>query len=190
MVSRLATFIKVTTEELEAANRKLNELAVTDVLAAVGNKTAYFERVRELESHVASGTVRFCVAVFDLNGLKAINDSYGHEAGDRAIVDAADHLKAVFGRENLYRIGGDEFIALLEDVTGEAVQRQFEKLRADIDRTNQHKRPYVVPLSLAMGASAFKAGEDNAYQEVFRRADEAMYRDKMAYYQTHDRKRR
>ena len=190
MVSRMATFIKVTTEELEAANRKLNELAVTDGLTGLGNKNAYFERIRALDARIASGGARFCVAIFDLNGLKEINDNYGHECGDAALTDTASLLKPIFGVNSLFRIGGDEFIAVLEGAELDGVTGQFEKLREKIAEVNRHERPYVLPLAIAMGASAFDPREDKGYQAVFRRADETMYRDKVAYYTTHDRRKR
>lgn len=189
MINRMATFIKATTEELEEANRKLSELAVTDALTGLGNKNAYFEASRRLDGAMAAGLADFCVAVFDLNGLKAINDSYGHECGDIAIADAADILKAVFGRETLYRIGGDEFIAILEGVDRERVLSLFEKLDAALEEAARTKKAYRVALSMSKGLSVYEPDVDREYREVFRRADDAMYADKAEYYRRHDRRR-
>lgn len=85
IINRMATFIKVTTTELEEANRKLSEMAVVDGLTGVGNKTAYLQKIHSLDDEIRRGTASFTVFVFDLNGLKEINDKYGHESGDMAI---------------------------------------------------------------------------------------------------------
>ena len=197
LINRLATFIKATSEELaeankklEEANRRLSELSVTDALTGVGNKAAFFERMRELEAKIETGSAAFSVAVFDLNGLKNINDNYGHECGDAAITDAARALAAVFGGENLYRIGGDEFVAVAEPGAPAEAEELFEQLDAVLAGLNRTERSYRVPLSLSKGMAAFDPAGDEGYKSVLRRADEAMYRDKADYYQRHDRRRR
>lgn len=190
MINRMATFIKATTEELEAANRKLSELAVTDVLTGLGNKNAYFERVRQLDAGIAAKSAAFRVVVLDMNGLKTINDTYSHECGDIAIADVAEALKAVFGREALYRVGGDEFIAILEGAAQDDLGARFDALEIELDKTGTGDRPYRDRLTVSRGAADFLPGRDKEYREVFRRADEAMYEHKAAYYRDHDRRRR
>ena len=189
MINRMATFIKTTTEELEEANRKLRELAVVDAMTGVGNKTAYLEKMRSLDEQISRGRASFSVCVFDLNGLKEINDKYGHECGDIAICDAAEVLKTVFGKERLYRIGGDEFIAILDGMKQSDTDRCFREVEDKILLHNQTERPYKVPLAIAKGAAVFQAGEDKGYRDVFRRADNDMYQKKAAYYVSHDRRR-
>ena len=192
MIRRMVTFIKVTTEELEEtnrqlqeANKKLSELAVMDTLTKVGNKNAYFERVRQIEDDIACGDAKFAVAVFDLNGLKAINDSRGHEVGDLAISKASGALRSVFGSENIYRIGGDEFIAL-QDGKGEDNMRElFIQLDNEIESENE--RDSNLRIGISKGFSVYTAGTE--YKEVVRRADEAMYADKAEYYKRHDRRK-
>ena len=189
MINRMATFIKTTTEELEEANRKLRELAVVDAMTGVGNKAAYLEKMRSLDDQIRRGRASFSVCVFDLNGLKEINDKYGHECGDMAICDAAEVLKTVFGKERLYRIGGDEFIAILDGMKQSDTDRCFGEVEDKILLHNQTERPYKVPLAIAKGAAVFQAGEDKGYRDVFRRADNDMYQKKAAYYVSHDRRR-
>ena len=189
MINRMATFIKATTEELEEANRKLSELAVVDGMTGVGNKTAYLEKMRSLDNQIRRGRASFSVCVFDLNGLKEINDKYGHECGDMAICDAAEILKAVFGKERLYRIGGDEFIAILDGMKLSDTERCFRETEDKILLHNQTERPYKIPLAIAKGSAVFQSGEDTGYRDVFRRADNDMYKKKAAYYITHDRRR-
>ena len=190
MINRMATFIKVTTAELEEANRKLSELAVVDGLTGVGNKTAYLQKIHYLDDEIHRGTASFTVFIFDLNGLKVINDKYGHEYGDMAISDAAEALKAVFGKENLYRIGGDEFIAVFDGMQQPDSERCFRDLEEAMKSQDLTGRPYNEPLAIAKGGAAFCPGEDNEYRDVFRRADKSMYEEKAAYYKAHDRRRR
>ena len=189
MINRMATFIKATTEELEEANRKLSELAVTDGMTGVGNKSAYLERIHNMDRKIGRGDASFTVFMFDLNGLKETNDKYGHECGDMVIVDAAEVLKTVFGRENLYRIGGDEFIAILDDAQEDEAERRFREMDAAVASKNKTERPYKDPLSISKGAAAFHPGEDTEYQDVFRRADQTMYQEKAAYYKAHNRRK-
>ena len=190
IINRMATFIKVTTTELEEANRKLSEMAVVDGLTGVGNKTAYLQKIHSLDDEIRRGTASFTVFVFDLNGLKEINDKYGHESGDMAITDAAEALKEVFGKENLYRIGGDEFIAVFNEMKKPDTERRFADLEQAMKSQNLTGRLYKGPLAIAKGVAAFCPGEDKEYRDVFRRADQSMYEEKTAYYKTHDRRRR
>lgn len=189
MINRMATFIKVTTTELEEANRKLSEMAVVDGLTGVGNKTAYLQKIHSLDDAIRRGTASFTVYVFDLNGLKEINDKYGHESGDMAITDAAEVLKTVFGKENLYRIGGDEFIAVFDGMKKPDTERCFADLEKAMRSLDLTGKLYKEPLAIAKGAAAFCPGEDKEYRDVFRRADQFMYEEKTAYYKTHDRRR-
>ena len=189
MINRMATFIKVTTTELEEANRKLSEMAVVDGLTGVGNKTAYLQKIHSLDDAIRRGTASFTVYVFDLNGLKGINDKYGHESGDTAITDAAEVLKTVFGKENLYRIGGDEFIAVFDGMKKPDTERCFADLEKAMRSLDLTGKLYKEPLAIAKGAAAFCPGEDKEYRDVFRRADQSMYEEKTAYYKTHDRRR-
>ncbi len=160
--------------------------AYIDGMTGVGNKAAYLELVKEINDKIAAGTAAFSIAVFDVNGLKSMNDDYGHETGDRMLVGAAECIQQVFGGENVFRIGGDEFIAVLPDFTAKDVEEAFLKLDSETDRTNREKEPADrAVVSFSKGASTFTPGVDGEFRVVFKRADEAMYRDKDAYYREH-----
>ena len=120
---------------------------------------------------------------------RRLTRGYGHECGDLMIADAADALRTVFGKESLYRIGGDEFAAILEGIPQPDVQRHFLDLEEAIASKNKEDRPYKSQLSVSKGAAIFGVGEDATYQDVFRRADQAMYQEKSVYYATHNRRR-
>ena len=187
MINRMATFITATTDELEEANRRLQELAVRDALTGVWNKTAYFTRIGEINGREQKD---FAAAVFDMNGLKGINDTLGHECGDTALQHVANNLKAVFGENNLYRIGGDEFIAVIDHADSETMTNLFSNLDRELEKFNEQEHIYKCPLSISKGYCVYDSAEDREYIDTFRKADNAMYRDKAEYYKLHDRRRR
>ena len=187
MINRMATFITATTDELEEANRRLHEMAVKDALTGVWNKAAYFSKVAEINSKDKKD---FSVAVFDMNGLKGVNDTLGHECGDTALQHICDNLTIVFGAENLYRIGGDEFIAVIDHADEAKMMELFKKLDLELEIFNKTEHIYKIPLSISKGYSVFNSSEDREYIDTFRKADNAMYRDKAEYYKLHDRRRR
>lgn len=149
-------------------------LAYTDQLTGVKSKHAYREAIEKLENELADGKVKaFGVIVFDLNGLKMINDTRGHEAGDSYIKAGCDLICKKFCHSPVFRIGGDEFVVLLEG--SDYLIR--EGLLADFDsiiEENQVNGEVVV----STGMDIFVPGEDEGYSDVFERADKKMYERK------------
>ena len=159
----------------------VHEKAYIDGMTSVRNKAAYQETVKRLDADIQEGKACFSAAVFDMNGLKEINDSLGHGQGDQALIDASRVLAETFGKERVYRVGGDEFIVIVrEDM--DAYFLEVDKRTAAL---NKEGTSYRFPLSFAKGSSAYIPGKDREFQDVFRRADMAMYEDKAAYYTTH-----
>jgi len=125
-----------------------------------------------------------------MNGLKNINDTFGHECGDIALRHVSDNLTAVFGKENLYRIGGDEFITVIDNADESKMTELFAALDRELEKFNVQEHIYKSPLSISKGYSVYDSDEDSEYIDTFRKADNAMYRDKAEYYKLHDRRRR
>ena len=115
----------------------------------------------------------------DINNLKAINDEHGHRAGDQYIKGCCHMICEVFKHSPVYRIGGDEFAVLLQGSDYVNRKELCQQLRADYERTSAQRdvSPWL-RYSAAVGM-AEKAADDNSVELVFRRADEAMYRDKV-----------
>lgn len=169
----------------------VHEQAYIDGMTGVGNKSAYIELTHETDRIISEGNADFSVAVFDVNGLKTVNDDYGHETGDRMIVGAADCIKRVFGQKNVFRIGGDEFIAVLPDFTEKDMTDAFAKLDLEVERANrENESENGAAISFSKGAATYKKGEDGEFRAVFKRADQAMYLNKDAYYREHGDPRR
>lgn len=165
--------------------------AYMDVLTGMSNQSSYLERVKQLNQEIEAKTAAFTVFIIDLNGLKNMNDDYGHDAGDAAIIDAANVIRAAFPAGELFRIGGDEFAVLLHAGSEEEISARKAAMDEALGVCNQTEKSYGVPLSFSKGAAVFDPARDKEYMDVFRRADQAMYQDKAAFYARNgDRRRR
>lgn len=189
-IGLLASSINSMAGELREYINYIHSQAYMDAMTGVGNKSSYLDTVRVLERKMQEGMADFAVAVFDMNGLKTINDQYGHEIGDRYITDAASVIKGVFGAEHTYRIGGDEFIVILENASKERVSEEFRRFDEKLRELNQQEDYQKEPLAVSKGSGFYDAKEDQAYREVFKKADMAMYQDKSLYYQGRKERRR
>lgn len=158
--------------KMEAANQK----AYKDGLTGVKNKLAYLEALAELEINLENGTLKeYGVVVFDINGLKQINDTLGHEAGDEYIKSACALICTQFDHSPVFRIGGDEFVAILKGSDYEKREELEGSFRKTIDE-NQRNGHVVVSSGLAV----YQPDNDESFNDVFKRADQLMYERKQA----------
>ena len=163
--------------EVEVANEAMKnaqQRANTDALTGVKSKHAYHEREGEINKAIALGTQgAFGVIVCDVNGLKNINDRYGHIHGDFLLKKACDYICTYFKYSPVFRIGGDEFVVLLE---GQDYENRVALL-AEFDLRNENNvgKTNVV---IATGMSEYRPDEDDSYRAVFIRADNKMYKRK------------
>ena len=160
---------EVISAEKKAAN--MEELANHDALTGVRNKTAYNSEIMLVaDSHVG-------LAVIDLNYLKRLNDTHGHDKGDRAIKKLSQLICEVFCNSPVFRIGGDEFVVILRDRDlenySELVNRFNSKLEEMINDSSLEPWEQV---SAALGVALREDGED--MNSLFKRADKAMYERK------------
>lgn len=158
-------------KELAAAKNKIN----TDELTGVKSKYAYAEAEANLDLRLAAGQVEgFAVAVFDLNNLKRVNDVLGHEAGNKYIAEACRYICDTFTHSPVFRIGGDEFVAILE---GRDYDNR-EQLMGEFQRQMEENMVSGKTMVISHGMAEFEPGSDSGYSDVFSRADERMYRNK------------
>lgn len=175
-VGILTRSFEVTVSSLKRYVASMNNMAFTDPLTQVKNKTAYDRAALGLQKDMDEGNAEYALVMFDLNNLKRINDEYGHERGDMYIVCCCGLICGVFKRSPVFRIGGDEFVAIL---TGESYDNR-DALMAELDRQLQQGQSAAEPWqrpSIAKGL-AVREETDVAPDSVFVRADEAMYEDK------------
>lgn len=173
-VGTLAHSLSETARELKFRINYINNLAFSDKLTGVKNSTAYLQEVAFLKNDVLQKKADFAIFIIDANGLKYINDNYGHEIGNELIIKVTQMIAAVFGEENLYRIGGDEFAVILSGLT-EADCEDYCKAFEYIVENQKGK----IWASASIGYAIYNKKVDNTYESVFNRADEDMYENKV-----------
>ncbi len=160
-------------EQVEGMSR----LAFEDPLTHARSKAAYARAVEGMRAEIAAGNTEFAILMIDLNNLKYVNDTFGHDNGDRYLTGACNTITQTLGNTPLYRTGGDEFVAILRGddyqhcaVLLKELQGRLAKTQAD-DSVEPWER-----YSAACGLAKYRLGE--AYEDVFARADRIMYRNK------------
>ena len=153
----------------------LEKLSYRDMLTGLYNRNRYIER---LEAYKQVQDQQIGAIYIDLNGLKKVNDEQGHRAGDELIVRAAGTIAGIFA-EDAYRVGGDEFVVILLDVSREDFARKTEQLRRQMQENS---------VDASIGG-VWQASTENL-GNLLRRADENMYREKKRYYSQADAARK
>lgn len=123
------------------------------------------------------GRPKFTVVVFDINNLKKVKDTLGHDFGDMLIIDACKIISKVFKRSPLYRIGGDEFAAILENSDYERYHELLENFKTAMEDFNQLSKNNE-KISIAHGIALYEENTDLTYGDVFKQVDDAMYQNK------------
>ena len=160
---------------------KFRILSTVDLLTGVLNRNEMNNRVMQLSIDDRPDRENIGIIFADLNGLKQMNDNSGHSAGDRLIKDAANILKIVFGKAEIYRAGGDEFMVLLRGTNMAELENYSKEIKALADETDT--------VSFAIGLSL--ENDSQKIYEAMKQADVNMYEDKKKFYDQHpERKRR
>lgn len=156
--------------------RRLEDLSYKDALTRLGNRFALTKDVEKLNRDQSIAIV-YC----DVTGLKTVNDTLGHDAGDQLLLRACSCLEQAFGDYRVYRIGGDEFLAVCSPIDRETLDERMESLKAS---TQAHA------VNMAVGTTWREEATENLYPMVLE-AERRMYADKAAYYQKNgiDRRR-
>ncbi|MBE8952853.1 MAG: GGDEF domain-containing protein, partial [Quinella sp. 1Q7] len=105
---------KVRVADMQVKVAEMDEIAYKDSLTGVQNKAAYDRAIAELDEKISDGDAKFCIVMVDVNYLKRVNDTYGHERGNEYLINACRLVCAIFGEEHVYRIGGDEFVVVID----------------------------------------------------------------------------
>ncbi len=177
-VGELSRSFQKTVDCLRVNMERMNDLAYTDPLTGVKSRTAYDEEISKLDSGLQMGADRFGILMLDINGLKAVNDNYGHEAGNRYIINCCKLICGNFKKSPVFRIGGDEFIVLLMGEDLDAIDQLLERFGQQMEEKVSRAKVPEDRLSIAAGLAVFDRKKDKSYQDVFKRADEAMYKKK------------
>jgi diguanylate cyclase (GGDEF)-like protein len=161
--------------KMEVRTEEVYRLAVLDPLTGLNNRRSGEQRLAEEISRAQRHGRPLTILLLDLNGLKNLNDRFGHAAGDELIRQFAVRLgKAIRGSDLAVRLGGDEFLVLLPECRPDEVRHVLGRLRGvNLDCNGQ-----VVALSFSAGWTDFKPGEST--EDLLKRADDALYVNKRA----------
>ncbi|MBR4554230.1 MAG: diguanylate cyclase [Ruminococcus sp.] len=180
-VTEVENEIKVRDEQIG----QISQEAYKDALTGVGNKAAYNNKVDELNMLIKEGHTELAVVMVDMNNLKKINDEYGHKAGDLYIRGCCHMICEAFKHSPVYRIGGDEFVAVLQGQDyDERLQTVHDLHTAFEDACERTELEPWLRCSAAVGISEL-CSDDNSFELVFRRADKAMYDEKKLFKALH-----
>jgi diguanylate cyclase (GGDEF)-like protein len=163
--------------ERKALEERLVYRATHDYLTDLHNQASFYEHLSRASEGARRRGSKVAVMFVDLDDFKLINDSLGHQEGDKVLRTVAERLReSLRGSDLAARIGGDEFIVLLEDVTDasaalKVAERFQERLRVPFDASEGHRMYTSASIGIAVGA-------EEAPQELVRAADEATYRAK------------
>ncbi|KTC42051.1 hypothetical protein AO269_11650 [Pseudomonas putida] len=175
---------RVTSMEREALDyrdklEQQRHKALLDPLTGLPNRAAWNERLALEHGRLQQTGTGLLLAILDLDHFKSINDTYGHQAGDKVLKIIANVLrKGLRGDDFIARFGGEEFALLMPGSDLSGGSRLLERLRAAVEQCPFHFKGERVTVTMSAGVAVFKSGE-NASQ-VLKRADQALYRAKEA----------
>lgn len=153
---------------------KLKYLSMHDALTKLYNRAFFEEEMQRLERN---RHIRLGIVVCDVDGLKLINETMGHQLGDKLLKYTASILRKTFGRNHVIaRIGGDEFAVLLQNVASETIQQFKDNVQMEISKHNASKPE--LHISLSIGYAIDEKGVQTP-SELFRIADRNMYHNKL-----------
>jgi len=167
--------------ELKKANEALRALVLIDDLTGLHNRRGFLT-FAEQQMKLARRNKRELLLVFvDLDGLKQINDTFGHQEGDWALVKTAEILKQTFHRDLdiMARLGGDEFVVLTIDSFLEGAEIISARLEEHLKKTNAQTN-CIYQLSFSLGMTRFNLKSSMTIDDLMAAADEALYKNKRA----------
>lgn len=161
---------------------QISREAYRDPLTGVGSKAAYSRKISELNGLIGKHEdAVFAIVMVDVNRLKQINDNYGHSFGDAYLRGCCHVICDVYKHSSVYRIGGDEFVVILEGEDYEKRLKRLSQLKAEFDKAGSDTSADPWLRFSAASGMAERASDDNSVELVFKRADKAMYEDKMEF---------
>lgn len=169
--------VEVMKEQVSA----MDEIAYKDALTGLKNKASYDQFTARLDAQIVGGSAVFGIAMIDLNYLKRVNDTYGHEHGNDYIKACCKLVCTAFEHSPVFRVGGDEFVVILENSDLAEREKLVDWLRYEMKKkaADDTLQPWE-KVSAAVGVALYDAETDQSAEDVFKRADQAMYADKQA----------
>ncbi len=182
-VNRHINELVIANTELARSQREakeMTELANRDGLTGVHNKYSYNAEMFRINRNIGENKAKpFAVLMVDLNYLKSTNDEYGHDAGDNALIKLSNIICNIFVHSPVYRIGGDEFVIITRGHDYNHLEELVDTFNKEIEEAIHNKElPPEEQISAAIGYSRYIPESDTTLDDVFKRADKAMYEKK------------
>ena len=188
--TKISELVKTNDELVQSQRvvREMTELANKDALTGVKNKLVYQKAIALLDEKMKrKEQLVFGIAMVDLNYLKQINDEYGHNNGDAALVKLCNLICAIFAHSPVYRIGGDEFVVLLRNRDYQRADELINIFNNKIDELwEDQELPLYERISAAIGYSKYDPNKHTSAEDVFKEADHNMYIRKWEMKQHHN----
>ena len=175
LLDKVLNDFRNTNEELLSTQKQLEQLVVTDPLTAAFNRHAFYGFMRRQGQGGAEATG--CVGFFDIDDLKAINDCFGHAAGDMVIRSVVRSLREIIRAEDLiYRWGGDEFFVIMVSMNAEMAENRMTRLESLLEHVELENLPEPIRVSVSWGFRDYTCVDD--LENAIKAADSEMYRRK------------
>ena len=170
--------INILIHHLKKRDEDIVAASVTDQLTGVYNRSYFNAFMNKILAYAGRYEQQLSFIMVDLDNFKSLNDTYGHQAGDVALVDVATLLRGNMRESDLlFRYGGDEFLIVLSNAECESAEVVKERVQRSLDAWNRENRKYDnFRLSLSLGCSTWNRGDD--VLTTIKEADTMMYREK------------
>jgi diguanylate cyclase (GGDEF)-like protein len=184
-IKLLSTAFETMTKHLREREELLHLSANRDSLTGLRNTTSYTAWVSKFDEEIEGKKADFGVIVLDINDLKGANDRFGHAVGNKLIVTSAKIISDVFKHSPVFRVGGDEFLVVLQNSDLENCEKLLEQFTLKCENTFLEEDGVKIPVKIARGFARFDPDNDLHFTDVFKRADTAMYKNKSKIKSTH-----
>jgi diguanylate cyclase (GGDEF)-like protein len=165
--------------QVQAKNRQLEEMALTDPLTGLANRRAIDIWITRQLSAAARHDFPIWVAICDLDHFKKVNDTYGHEAGDMVLKGFAQILKTNTRQSNICgRQGGEEFLNIITHVERDNSVIAFERIRKQMETQKFTFNNQVFSVTTSIGIAGFRGAKPPTFADLLAQADEALYKAK------------
>ncbi|WP_029201844.1 sensor domain-containing diguanylate cyclase [Oribacterium sp. NK2B42] len=182
----MSNFNKAKDEIVEKENEieKISQKTYTDGLTPAKNKAAFLDDEIVYDIKIKNGLKDIATVMVDINNLKYVNDTFGHDVGDKYILGCYDIIQDTYKNSPIYRMGGDEFLIVLTEKDCEDRDQLFEDINTKYQQCydNEEKEPYE-RYTASVGMAVYNDGDE--FQDIIKRADKHMYERKMIFKNEH-----
>ncbi|MCF7964375.1 MAG: diguanylate cyclase [Methylobacter tundripaludum] len=166
--------------ELAVANRRLKSMANTDILTGLPNRRYALNRLEQESAAARRANQALSVLMLDLDHFKSVNDTLGHDVGDKVLAHAAGLMrKAARTNDIVCRLGGEEFLIIAPNTDGATAMLLAERIRSSIEKNQPHGLVLRHPVTVSIGVAG-STGAKPGWKELMKSADDALYRVKQA----------